>query len=69
MPHPLSAALQLVSSPIKLSATPVAYRHAPPLLGQHTRELLLEAGQTEAQIAALIHAGVIACHSNLTTSV
>jgi crotonobetainyl-CoA:carnitine CoA-transferase CaiB-like acyl-CoA transferase len=60
MPHPLSPALQLVSSPIKLSATPVTYRHAPPLLGQHTREILLEAGKTETQIAALMQAGVIA---------
>ncbi|MCV2368236.1 CaiB/BaiF CoA transferase family protein [Roseateles oligotrophus] len=60
MPHPLSPALRLVASPIKLSATPVAYRHAPPLLGQHTRELLLEAGRTEAEIAALLQAGVIA---------
>lgn len=59
MPHPLSPALQLVASPLKLSATPVAYRHAPPLLGQHTREILLEAGKTEAQIAALMQAGVI----------
>ncbi|MCV2356428.1 CoA transferase [Paucibacter sp. B2R-40] len=58
--HPLSPTLRLVASPIKLSATPVSYRHAPPLLGQHTRELLLEAGRTEAEIAALMQAGVIA---------
>ncbi|MCV2360531.1 CoA transferase [Paucibacter sp. TC2R-5] len=60
MPHPLSPGLQLVSSPMNLSATPVSYRRAPPLLGQHTRELLLEAGRTEAEIAALLQTGVIA---------
>jgi crotonobetainyl-CoA:carnitine CoA-transferase CaiB-like acyl-CoA transferase len=60
MPHPLSPTLNLVASPIKLSATPVSYRHAPPLLGQHTRELLLEVGRSEAEIAALFQAGVIA---------
>ncbi|MDC8774544.1 CaiB/BaiF CoA transferase family protein [Roseateles albus] len=60
MPHPLSPGLQLVSSPMNLSATPVSYRRAPPLLGQHTHELLLEAGRTEAEIAALLQAGVIA---------
>ena len=60
MSHPLSPALRLVASPIKLSATPVAYRHAPPLLGQHTRELLLEAGHTDAEISALLQAGVVA---------
>jgi len=59
MPHPLSEDLRLVASPIRLSATPVAYRHAPPLLGQHTRELLLEAGLKEADIDALLHDGVI----------
>ena len=59
MPHPKSPALRLVASPIRLSATPVSYRHAPPLLGQHTRELLLEAGRTDAEVDALIRDGVI----------
>ena len=44
MPHPLTDALQLVASPIKLSATPVRLRHAPPLLGQHTDEVLAAFG-------------------------
>jgi len=60
MPHPLSEQLRLVASPIKLSATPVRYRHAPPLLGQHSHELLREAGLDEAQIQALLAAKVIA---------
>ncbi|MDN3918650.1 CaiB/BaiF CoA transferase family protein [Roseateles violae] len=60
MDHPLSDSLRLVASPIKLSATPVAYRHAPPLLGQHTQELLREAGLDEAEIAALAQQRVIA---------
>jgi crotonobetainyl-CoA:carnitine CoA-transferase CaiB-like acyl-CoA transferase len=29
-----------VANPIRLSASPVAYRTAPPLLGQHTDEVL-----------------------------
>jgi crotonobetainyl-CoA:carnitine CoA-transferase CaiB-like acyl-CoA transferase len=29
-----------VANPIGLSATPVAYRLAPPVLGQHTAEVL-----------------------------
>jgi crotonobetainyl-CoA:carnitine CoA-transferase CaiB-like acyl-CoA transferase len=40
--HPLQPALQLVSSPIKLSATPVRQHLPPPLLGQHTDEVLRE---------------------------
>ena len=44
MPHPLAGAIDLVASPMKLSATPVQYRRAPPLLGQHTDEVLAEFG-------------------------
>ncbi len=60
MAHPLSDALRLVGSPIKLSATPVAYRLPPPLLGQHTDEILSELGHDPATIAAWRAAGVIA---------
>jgi len=34
--------LRLIASPIKLSETPVSYRHAPPTLDQHTDEVLSE---------------------------
>ena len=60
MAHPLTDGLRLVASPMKLSATPVAYRHAPPLLGQHTHELLTEAGLCNAEIDVLTAARVIA---------
>ena len=40
--HPLQPALRLVSSPLKLSATPVRTLRPPPLLGQHTEEVLRE---------------------------
>jgi crotonobetainyl-CoA:carnitine CoA-transferase CaiB-like acyl-CoA transferase len=39
--HPHLSDLRLVSSPIKLSATPVRCDMPPPLLGQHTDEVLL----------------------------
>lgn len=38
--HPVKHDLRLVSSPIKLSATPVRCDLPPPLLGQHTQEVL-----------------------------
>ena len=59
MAHPLSDKLRLVANPIKLSATPISYRHAPPLLGQHTLDVLAEAGLSEQQIALLRERGVI----------
>ena len=40
VPHPLGGEIPLVANPIRLSDTPVEYRMAPPLLGQHTREVL-----------------------------
>ena len=40
--HPASGPVELVSSPIKLSATPVRRDMPPPLLGQHTEQVLQE---------------------------
>ena len=59
MPHPLADDLRLVASPLKLSATPVQYRRAPPLLGEHTEEVLHELGLDAAEIAALRRDGAI----------
>jgi len=53
LPHPLADGVQLVASPIKLSATPVQYHRAPPLLGEHTDEVLGALGLTADEIAAL----------------
>jgi crotonobetainyl-CoA:carnitine CoA-transferase CaiB-like acyl-CoA transferase len=58
--HPLTPALRLIASPMKLSATPVQYRHAPPLLGQHSDELLREAGCSVTDITNWRASGVIA---------
>ena len=38
--HPLAPQLRLVSSPLKLGGTPVRTDLPPPLLGEHTREVL-----------------------------
>ncbi|MBA3588088.1 CaiB/BaiF CoA-transferase family protein [Methylibium sp.] len=40
--HPLDAALRLVASPLKLSATPARTRLPPPRLGEHTEAVLLD---------------------------
>ena len=40
VPHPMNPDLQLVGNPIKLSRTPVAYAAPPPLLGEHTAQVL-----------------------------
>jgi len=40
IPHPTAGEMRLVGSPLKLSETPVACRSHPPLLGEHTEEVL-----------------------------
>jgi crotonobetainyl-CoA:carnitine CoA-transferase CaiB-like acyl-CoA transferase len=57
--HRHADALELVASPIKLSATPVQTRRPPPLLGEHTYEILAEMGVTPAQQSRLQALGVI----------
>jgi formyl-CoA transferase len=42
VPHPTAGVMKLVASPMRLSETPVEVRMAPPTLGQHTEEILLE---------------------------
>jgi crotonobetainyl-CoA:carnitine CoA-transferase CaiB-like acyl-CoA transferase len=59
MAHPLAGSVRMVASPIKLSATPVRYRRAPPLLGADTDAVLAELGLDAAAIAALRERGAI----------
>ena len=59
VPHPVNEHLHLVASPIKMSLTPPVVVHPPPLLGQHTREILSELGLSAQQQAELSAQGVI----------
>lgn len=53
------AQVATVASPMRLSATPVSYRSAPPTLGQHTQEVLQELGLSEDAVHALRAAHVL----------
>jgi crotonobetainyl-CoA:carnitine CoA-transferase CaiB-like acyl-CoA transferase len=59
LPHPLAGDVRLVASPIKFSSTPIQYTRAPPLLGEHTFEVLHELGLSDEDIAALRNAQAI----------
>ncbi|WP_205854858.1 CaiB/BaiF CoA transferase family protein [Piscinibacter defluvii] len=54
LPHQEASAVPLVANPIRLSESPVAYRSAPPTLGQHCEEVLHDwLGLEPEAIAAL----------------
>ncbi|MBA6139688.1 CaiB/BaiF CoA transferase family protein [Pseudomonas sp. FYR_2] len=58
--HPLAGSVPQVASPIRLSETPVEYRRAPPLLGEHTEVVLEEVLGLEAgEVQRLRDAGVL----------
>ena len=60
LPHALGCLAPQVASPIRLSATPVEYRNAPPLLGQHTEQVLRSLlGMSVEQISELRSSGVL----------
>ena len=61
MDHPAmgNKPIKLIANPIKLSKTPPTYRKAPPLLGQHTDEILGEAGLSADEIAKLKEDGTV----------
>jgi len=56
--HPVAGPTKALGVPIKLSKTPGTVRRPAPLLGQHTREVLREAGYTDVEIDALVKSGV-----------
>jgi crotonobetainyl-CoA:carnitine CoA-transferase CaiB-like acyl-CoA transferase len=58
--HAAAGALPTVASPMRFSDTPIEYRLAPPLLGEHTTEVLRTVlRKTEAEIARLRAGGII----------
>lgn len=60
VPHPLAGSVPQVASPIRLSETPVEYRHAPPLLGEHTEAVLMDVlGLSGEAVQGLRGAGVL----------
>ncbi len=60
MAHSSGATVKVIANPVRLSETPVDYRRAAPLLGEHTAEVLgAELGLDAAAIAALHAEGVV----------
>ena len=58
-PHPTAGAVKMIGQPIELDDTPPRIRSAPPLLGEHTDDVLREAGYADAEILALRDRGAV----------
>ena len=57
--HSASGAQRVVGPVIEMSATPTAATRASPTVGEHSREVLLEAGLAPDEVAALLERGVV----------
>ena len=64
MDHPVHGELSLVTSPLKMTKTPVAPRGSSPELGAHTDEVLLELGVDEESVAKWRESGLVGRYSD-----
>lgn len=57
--HPVAGSYREIPSPVRFSASPASVRRAAPMLGQHGREVLRDAGLDDAEIDVLVNAGAL----------
>jgi len=63
--HTKLGPVQVTGVPIHFGATPVKVKKPPPLLGEHTREILEELGYGAGQIAELVDDGSVATSADI----
>lgn len=60
-PHPTEGTIRTTAPPVEWSGTPGGYRRHAPRLGEHTLEVLREAGIGQGDIDALLASGAARC--------
>jgi formyl-CoA transferase len=63
MQHPTEGTIRYVRPTTKFSKSPASVRSAPPNLGEHSCEVLREAGYADEQIEALLKHGIVVQHT------
>lgn len=61
--HPVAGPMKTLGAPVKFHGTPGGVRHAAPVMGQHSREVLSEMGYSETSVQKLVDAGVLGVSS------
>lgn len=59
MDHPLLGTLRSIATPLHFSFTPTSYRRYPPMIGEHSVDILRELGYGTEQIDALVAQGLV----------
>jgi crotonobetainyl-CoA:carnitine CoA-transferase CaiB-like acyl-CoA transferase len=59
LPHPRAGTVPSVANPVNFAANPLHYDRAPPLLGEHSDEILTELGLSDADVKKLRDGGVV----------
>ncbi|MBE0452984.1 MAG: CoA transferase [Roseovarius sp.] len=57
--HPVAGPVKTLGHPVKFSETPASIHRPAPVLGQHSREVLQEAGYVPDEIEAMIASGAV----------
>src|SRR3546814_2784667 len=69
MEHPLAGRVELVANPIRYENNPIQYHNPPPLLGQHTDEILSDLlGIGEEQLKSMRESGIDRKSTRLNSS-